>query len=320
MESHVWVFTFLFILVTTIFGQEEKPGGLQDQGPCPIRVEPYPQSKPTMLDLQVYFRRGREDLRPGVDLWGVDNCILLEIHGNIEMRPRPEDTNYTVTVEIPRDAVSVGFCRVVQLHMRELTAQEISLYWRDPIEQGEYLNRNLTIQFDRNFTAGTYGVSRISAVFETKECVIFNTSKDKGLGNSSSSYKKTVIDYVAMTTSWMSPLEFVTPVYYSYMCSKPSTYSLDTVLHPSIELPDNTRIKLPSAVLTIHSIKFDAYRPQSAHQGVFQEPTDCVIICWWGTLVWLLIIVFLCLVFLVFGIRTIKKYRMDNRIRGYQSL
>ena len=76
------------------------------------------------------------------------------------LQPDPDNTNLTITMELPVTALPSGYCKNPQTNKTDDNTQQISLNWADTDKKtGVQLNRSITIDFLMNVTSLKYGVS-----------------------------------------------------------------------------------------------------------------------------------------------------------------
>jgi len=250
--------------------------------------------------------------------WTVEDCILVRIASQIEITPNPDKKNKTVIMELPVEAVASGTCGVVEQNATEITTQKISLNWNEPTPDGDFLQRNITVEFGKNITAQKYGVRKISAVYETRKFIVNTTIPDPDFpDNQTISVNETVTEYVSMTTFKMTPLEFNVPINRSYLCTDAGSKKLHTELHKSNEPIGDGGIKLPDALISATKVQLDAFRGDTAPHEEFQTSMDCtyrpndvvpiIVGCALASLVLMVLIAYLV-------------GRRKSRARGYQSV
>ena len=78
----------------------------------------------------------------------------------IVLQPDPDNTNLTITMELPVTALPSGYCKNPQTNKTDDNTQQISLNWADTDKKtGVQLNRSITIDFLMNVTSLKYGAS-----------------------------------------------------------------------------------------------------------------------------------------------------------------
>ena len=127
------------------------------------------------------------------------------------MSPDKANANTTITLDIPVSATvsPTSSC----LPPDSNTTQLFTLEWSDdnPDQTSDVktLNRNLTLHFSINQTSSSYGVSKISAVYEHRTYLIqVNTTNPD---NTTTVVNQTVLEYISMSTFTMNPWEFLVP-------------------------------------------------------------------------------------------------------------
>lgn len=246
--------------------------------------------------------------------WTVGDCILVRMASMVELQPDPDNTNLTVKMELPVDAVADGSCSFNTTGGPPV--QRVVLAWSEEREAVR-LHRNITLEFSRNETTRKYGVSRISAVYEVNQYIVNTTGPDPNNPNETISINVTVTSYVSMTTFKMDPWEFLVPLNRSYLCTDAGSKPMHTELHKSNEHSGDGGVKLPDAVLSATKVQLDAFRGEMAPVDEFQTAMDCtyrpndvvpiVVGCALAGLVLMVLIAYLV-------------GRRKSRARGYQSV
>jgi len=208
--------------------------------------------------------------------WTVGECIIVKMATQLTLSPDKANANTTITLDIPVSATvsAQSSC----LPAESNTTQLITLEWSDsnPDETSDVkvLNRNLTLHFSLNQTSSSYGVSKISAVYEHKTYLIqVNTTNPDT--NTTVLVNQTVLEYISMSTFSMSPWEFLVPENRSYLCMDVGSKSMIAELHKSTEPGGSPGERLTNATLTAKRVQFDAFRSPSAPPNQFQLPSDC---------------------------------------------
>lgn len=249
--------------------------------------------------------------------WTVGDCIMVKVASQIVLQPDPDNTNLTITMELPVTALPSGYCKNPQTNKTDDNTQQISLNWADTDKKtGVQLNRSITIDFLMNVTSLKYGVSKISAMYQWRQYVV-NTTVVDPVTNASVSENVTVTAYVSMTTFKMDPLEFLVPVNRSYLCLDAGSKPMHTELHKSNEPIGDGGVKLPDAVLSAKKVQLDAFRGGEAPADEFQTSMDCtyrpndvvpiIVGCALAGLVLMVLVAYLV-------------GRRKSRARGYQSV
>jgi len=204
--------------------------------------------------------------------WTVGDCIIVKMAAQLTLSPDKANANSTITLDIPVSATvsSQSSC----LPTDSNTTQLFTLEWSDknPDDVG-VLNRNLTLHFSLNQTSSTYGVSKISAVYEHKTYVIQENKTNPD--NTTTLVNQTVLEYISMSTFAMSPWEFLVPENRSYLCMDVGSKSMISELHKSTEPGGSPGERLSNATLTAKRVQFDAFRSPAAPPNQFQLPSDC---------------------------------------------
>jgi len=207
--------------------------------------------------------------------WTVDGCILVRMAAQISLHPDKTLLNKTVIEDIPVSA-TVGPQSSCQPQTNN--TQQFVLQWSqdDPNIPGGVLNRNLTLLFSLNKTTTphSYGVSKINAVYELRTYNKTVNETDPKM-NKTTEVNITVTDYISMSTFLMSPSQFIVPENRSYLCMDAGSETLIAELHNTAEGGGAPGEKLANATLTAKLVQFDAFRPSSIPDGVFQTPSDC---------------------------------------------
>jgi lysosomal-associated membrane protein 1/2 len=204
--------------------------------------------------------------------WTVGDCIIVKMAAQLTLSPDKANANSTITLDIPVSATvsSQSSC----LPTDSNTTQLFTLEWSDknPDDVG-VLNRNLTLHFSLNQTSSSYGVSKISAVYEHKTYVIQENKTNPD--NTTILVNQTVLEYISMSTFAMSPWEFLVPENRSYLCMDVGSKSMISELHKSTEPGGSPGERLSNATLTAKRVQFDAFRSPAAPPNQFQLPSDC---------------------------------------------
>jgi len=204
--------------------------------------------------------------------WTVGDCIIVKMAAQLTLSPDKANANSTITLDIPVSATvsSQSSC----LPTDSNTTQLFTLEWSDknPDDVG-VLNRNLTLHFSLNQTSSSYGVSKISAVYEHKTYVIQENKTNPD--NTTILVNQTVLEYISMSTFAMSPWEFLVPENRSYLCMDVGSKSMISELHKSTEPGGSPGERLSNATLTAKRVQFDAFRSPAAPANQFQLPSDC---------------------------------------------
>jgi len=207
--------------------------------------------------------------------WTVGECIIVKMAGQLSLSPEKINPNTTITLDIPVTATvsPQSSCLPPDSNSTQLFTVE----WADPDPNPDttgVLNRNLTLHFSLNQTSSPpmYGVSKISAVYETRTYVVqVNTTVD----NTTELVNQTVLEYISMSTFAMTPWEFLVPENRSYLCMDVGSKSIISELHKSTEPGGSPGERLANATFTAKRVQFDAFRSASAPEGQFQLPSDC---------------------------------------------
>merc|ERR1719513_239015 len=97
---------------------------------------------------------------------------------------------------------TVGECIIVKM-ATQLTSLEWSDDNPDQTSDVKTLNRNLTLHFSINQTSSSYGVSKISAVYEHRTYLIqVNTTNPD---NTTTIVNQTVLEYISMSINTTNP-------------------------------------------------------------------------------------------------------------------
>jgi len=206
--------------------------------------------------------------------WTVGDCIIVKMAAQLTVYPDKANTNTTIMMDIPVTATvsSQSSCLPAESNSTQL----ITLEWSEPNPNAVgSLNRNLTLHFSLNTTSASYGVSKISAVYETKTYDIQVNVTDPDDKNKTILVNQTVLEYISMSTFAMSPWEFLVPENRSYLCMDVGSKSMISELHKSTEPGGSPGERLTNATLTAKRVQFDAFRPASAPDHQFQLPSDC---------------------------------------------
>jgi len=205
--------------------------------------------------------------------WTVGECIIVKMAAQLTLSPDKANANTTITLDIPVSATvsAQSSCLPADSNSTQL----FTLEWSDPNpDDVGVLNRNLTLHFSLNQTSSSYGVSKISAVYEHKTYVIqVNTTVPDT--NTTVLVNQTVLEYISMSTFAMSPWEFLVPENRSYLCMDVGSKSMISELHKSTEPGGSPGERLTNATLTAKRVQFDAFRSPSAPPNQFQLPSDC---------------------------------------------
>jgi len=207
--------------------------------------------------------------------WTVGECIIVKMAGQLTLSPEKVNPNTTITLDIPVTATvsPQSSCLPPDSNSTQLFTVE----WTDPDPNPDtagVLNRNLTLHFSLNQTSSPpmYGVSKISAVYETRTYVVqVNVTVD----NKTEVVNQTVLEYISMSTFAMTPWEFLVPENRSYLCMDVGSKSIISELHKSTEPGGSPGERLANATFTAKRVQFDAFRSPSAPEGQFQLPSDC---------------------------------------------
>jgi len=207
--------------------------------------------------------------------WTVGECIIVKMATQLTLSPDKANANTTITLDIPVSATvsPTSSC----LPPDSNTTQLFTLEWSDdnPDQTSDVktLNRNLTLHFSINQTSSSYGVSKISAVYEHRTYLIqVNTTNPD---NTTTVVNQTVLEYISMSTFTMNPWEFLVPENRSYLCMDVGSKSMTAELHKSTEAGGAPGERLANSTLTAKKVQFDAFRSASAPPNEFQLPSDC---------------------------------------------
>jgi len=208
--------------------------------------------------------------------WTVGECIIVKMASQLTLSPDKANANTTVTLDIPVSATVSASSSCLPPDSN--TTQLFTLEWSDqnPDESSDvkFLNRNLTLHFSLNQTSSSYGVSKISAVYEHRTYLIqVNTTNPDT--NTTTLVNQTVLEYISMSTFAMTPWEFLVPENRSYLCMDVGSKSMTAELHKSTEPGGSPGERLTNATLTAKRVQFDAFRSTSAPPNEFQLPSDC---------------------------------------------
>jgi len=208
--------------------------------------------------------------------WTVGECIIVKMASQLTLSPDKANANTTVTLDIPVSATVSASSSCLPPDSN--TTQLFTLEWSDqnPDESSDvkFLNRNLTLHFSLNQTSSSYGVSKISAVYEHRTYLVqVNTTNPDT--NATTLVNQTVLEYISMSTFAMTPWEFLVPENRSYLCMDVGSKSMTAELHKSTEPGGSPGERLTNATLTAKRVQFDAFRSTSAPPNEFQLPSDC---------------------------------------------
>jgi len=207
-----------------------------------------------------------------LSIWTVEDCIMATMAGHVQLWPDPNDPNIFLNVSLPSNATAGGTCDLNR-NNKPTPNQLLSLSWIEKTPHGTDLIRNFTLLFSINMTSQMYGVSRVSAVYETKHEYIQTLVEDNKTESFSSSIH--VKEFIVMTTFQLDPWEFQVPLGKSYSCEDAGSFSLHTVLHKSTDPRGDPGIKLESAVIHWKDFQIDAFRLWTTPYEEFQSPMDC---------------------------------------------
>ena len=117
------------------------------------------------------------------------------------LSPDKANANTTVTLDVPVSATVSASSSCLPPDSN--TTQLFTLEWSDqnPDESSDvkFLNRNLTLHFSLNQTSSSYGVSKISAVYEHRTYLVqVNTTNPDT--NTTSLVNQTVLEYISIST------------------------------------------------------------------------------------------------------------------------
>merc|ERR1712126_91473 len=137
------------------------------------------------------------------NIWTVEDCIMATMAGHVQLWPDPNDPNIVLNVSLPHNAIAGGNCDLNR-NNKPTPNQLLSLSWIEKTPHGTDLIRNFTLLFSINMPSQMYGVSRVSAVYETKHEYIQTLAE----GSSSSIHVK---EFIVMTTFQLDPWNFKSP-------------------------------------------------------------------------------------------------------------